>query len=87
VVGDWNGSGTSKLGVYRSSPVHPGVAYFTLDTNGDRQYEAGVDEVFEFGLATDEYIAGNWAPPGGTPRAAAAQDAAFTTDLATLPMM
>ena len=40
--------------MYRSSPIHPGVAYFTLDSNGDRQYEPGTDEVFEFGLASDD---------------------------------
>jgi hypothetical protein len=45
-----------------------------------------VDEVFEFGLASDHYIAGNWGPPPGV-KAAAARDAAFTTDLSTLATM
>src|SRR5262249_37971101 len=49
VVGDWNGDGRSKLGVYRSSPYFPGVAYFTLDYNGDRAYEPGINKVFHFG--------------------------------------
>jgi uncharacterized delta-60 repeat protein len=86
IVGDWNGDGRSKLGVYRSSPIYPGVGYFTLDSNGDRHYEAGIDEVFHYGLASDRYIAGNWAPPakkvaGIAAADLAAQDAAFMGDL------
>jgi hypothetical protein len=60
VVGDWNGDGRSKLGVYRSSPYFAGVGYFTLDDNGNRAYEPGIDKVFHFGLASDTYVAGNW---------------------------
>jgi hypothetical protein len=60
VIGDWTGDGVDKIGVYRSSPFIPGVALFTLDTNGDRAYEPGVDQVFHFGLATDQFVVGNW---------------------------
>ena len=48
IVGDWNGAGKSEVGVYRDAstvpvgnPLHaPGTAIFSLDTNGDRQFDA-----------------------------------------------
>jgi uncharacterized delta-60 repeat protein len=89
IVGDWNGDGKSKLGVYRSSPVNSGVGYFTLDSNGDRTYDSG-DEVFEYGLASDRFIAGNWAPPPGTKATVAgpaAADAAFAAGVSPMDMM
>jgi hypothetical protein len=61
IVGDWTHSGISQLGVYRPNPDGSGTAYFTLDTNGNRQYDPGVDEVFTFGLASDDILVGNWA--------------------------
>ncbi len=75
VIGDWNGSGTSKVGTYRdgSSFNAPGTALFSLDTNGDLAFDAG-DQVFLFGLDTDQFVTGHWAPtppvqPPGTPQA------------------
>jgi CSLREA domain-containing protein len=62
VVGDWNGSGVSKVGVYRDGSEFraPGVAVFSLDTNGNRHYDVGVDAVFLYGFVTDQFVAGNW---------------------------
>ena len=82
IIGDWNGNGISKVGVYRdgsSAPVGnalyaPGTALFTLDTNGNLQYDAGIDQVFLYGLYSDQFVSGHWAKtpplqPEGTPQA------------------
>lgn len=45
VVGDWNGSGFSKLGIFRSGFL------WLLDTNGNGVFDSG-DQVFAFGGAT-----------------------------------
>ena len=73
VIGDWNGSGTSKVGVYRSAAAFgaPGTALFSLDTNGSLQFNSS-SEVFLYGLVTDQFVTGHWAKtpplqPEGTP--------------------
>src|SRR5439155_21052916 len=69
LVGDWNGDGKSKVGVYRdgsaANPPAPGTAYFSLDSNGNLGFDAGVDAGFLFGLTSDQFVGGNWAvtPP------------------------
>jgi hypothetical protein len=63
VIGDWNGSGTSKVGVYRDGSAGfnaPGTALFSLDTNGNRQFDPGIDAVFLYGFTSDQFVAGNW---------------------------
>jgi hypothetical protein len=55
VIGDWNGSGTSKVGVFRNR----GSGQFILDTNGDGKFDAG-DQVFFYGLGTDTPVIGDW---------------------------
>jgi len=59
IIGDWNGNGISKVGVYRdgstasgtfSTSTPPATALFSLDTNGDLQFDAG-DAVFLYGLS------------------------------------
>jgi hypothetical protein len=65
VVGDWTGDGVSKVGVYRDGSAGfnaPGVALFSLDTNGNRQFDAGVDAVFLYGFTSDKFVTGNWTP-------------------------
>ena len=57
VVGDWNGASKDEVGVFRSNAN--GVGVFSLDTNGDHQFDAG-DQVFTFGLATDKIVIGDW---------------------------
>src|SRR5439155_681686 len=57
VVGDWNGDGHAKVGVFRSNAA--GVGVFSLDTNGNHAFDAG-DDVFTFGLATDQIVIGDW---------------------------
>ncbi len=81
IVGDWNGGGKTLIGVYRDAstapvgnPLYaPGTALFSLDSNGDGQFDAG-DAVFLYGLSTDQFVAGHWAKtppvqPVGTPQA------------------
>jgi hypothetical protein len=58
VVGDWNGDGRDKIGVFRTAP--DGVTgEFILDTNGDGVFDAG-DAVFTFGRAGDRVVVGDW---------------------------
>jgi len=52
IVGDWNGDGALKAGVYRKGLVF-------LDTNGDAVWDAG-DTFFAFGKAGDTAIVGDW---------------------------
>lgn len=60
VVGDWSGSGTSKVGVVR--PFAPGgtPAFWILDANGDHAIGAG-DQIFAYGgIAGDVPVVGDW---------------------------
>jgi hypothetical protein len=57
ITGDWNGSGTSKVGVYRSS-----TGQFILDMDGDGQLTAA-DKVFSLGIgmqSADLPVVGDW---------------------------
>ncbi len=63
LIGDWNGSGTAKIGVVRPGPND--TAVFSLDTNGDGVFDAG-DSVFSFGLNTDTVVVGDWNGSGTT---------------------
>jgi hypothetical protein len=58
IVGDWNGDGTSKVGVFRSG------FYWVLDGNGNHQFDgtgAGQDLAFAFGgISGDKPVAGKW---------------------------
>ncbi len=60
VVGDWNGSGKTEIGVER--PQANGTALWTLDTNGNGVFDAG-DSVFAFGQANQRFLIGKWKPP------------------------
>jgi hypothetical protein len=55
VVGDWNGSGTSKVGLFRQG------FFWILDTNGDGVFQQGIDATYAFGgVAGDVPIVGDW---------------------------
>jgi hypothetical protein len=57
VVGDWNGTGTSKVGVFRSGFL------WILDTNNNHVIDGG-DQIFPFGgIAGDVPIVGDWNAP------------------------
>jgi len=65
VVGDWTGTGTSKIGIYR-----PGTGQWFLDTNGDGIFELGVDFDTNYGGITspiaDVPVTGDWTGSGTT---------------------
>jgi len=52
VVGDWNGDGKTKIGVFRN-----GVWF--LDYNGNRYWDSG-DVAVGWGISGDKPIVGHW---------------------------
>ena len=55
-VGDWNGSGTSKVGVFR-----PSDGNFYLDYNGNGIWEGcAIDRCLQIGLDGDIPVVGKW---------------------------
>ena len=62
VIGDWTGTGTDAVGVYRPATSFnaPSTAVFTLDDNNNHAYDPATDEVFLFGNASDQFVVGNW---------------------------
>jgi hypothetical protein len=63
VVGDWNGSGTTKIGVYRQA-----TGWWYLDTNGNGQWDGcGTDACVNWGGdPTDVPKVGDWTGSGTT---------------------
>lgn len=62
VVGDWNGSGTTKVGVYRSDS-----GFWILDYNGNGVFDGPtIDRVYHFGQPGDIPITGDWNGSGKT---------------------
>jgi hypothetical protein len=56
LVGDWNGSGTSKVGAFR-----PSDGTFYLDYNGSGTWEGcGTDRCLQIGLTGDVPLVGDW---------------------------
>jgi hypothetical protein len=59
VVGDWNGSGTTKVGLFRQG------FFWILDYNGNGVFEQGVDKTYAFGgVAGDVPVVGDWSGTG-----------------------
>jgi hypothetical protein len=62
VVGDWNGSGTAKVGLFR-----PSNGTFYLDYNGNGVSDGcGVDQCLTIGLNGDIPVVGDWNSSGTT---------------------
>ncbi len=60
IMGDWNGDGVTKVGVYRmNDPRCGGGIGWYLDINGNYVWDAG-DRATCFGLAGDTPIVGHW---------------------------
>ena len=61
VVGDWNGSGTEEIGVFR-----PSTGEWFLDVNGNGQWDGcRVDKCIEhFGVGGDFPVVGDWSGTG-----------------------
>jgi len=64
VVGDWNGSGTSKAGMYRGAGVAGSQSFFwVIDGNGSATTTLGGNDTFGFafgGVFGDQPITGKW---------------------------
>jgi hypothetical protein len=62
LVGDWNGSGTSKVGAFR-----PSDGTFYLDYNGSGTWEGcGTDRCLQIGLLGDIPLIGDWNGTGSS---------------------
>jgi hypothetical protein len=59
VVGDWNGTGTQSIGVFRG-----GVWYLDLNNNGQWDGVEGGDGIYYFGLPGDIPVVGDWTGSG-----------------------
>jgi hypothetical protein len=58
VVGDWAGSGKTRIGVFRDG-------LWSLDVNGNGQWDGcNVDRCLGFGLPGDDPVAGDWTASG-----------------------
>jgi len=55
VVGDWTGSGVTRIGVFRK-----GAWFLDLNNNGKWDGIDGGDEYYEFGLPGDRAVVGDW---------------------------
>src|SRR6266446_2382618 len=56
VVGDWNGTGKKKIGVF-----NPATATWLLDMNGNGVWDGpSVDKIVQWGSANDIPLVGNW---------------------------
>jgi PKD repeat protein len=60
LVGDWNGSGTTKIGVYKTGTLY-------LDYNGNGVWDSIYDKGYNFGLTSDFIpVVGDWNGDGKT---------------------
>ena len=56
VSGDWDGSGSGKVGVFR-----PSTGWWYLDYNGNGQWDGcGTDRCINFGMSGDQPVSGDW---------------------------
>ena len=62
VVGDWNGTRTTKVGTF-----NPSTGYWILDFNGNFIWDgAGTDKLFPWGSPGDTPVVGDWNGSGTT---------------------
>jgi len=65
IVGDWNNTGISKIGVMRCPPAsQPGVCTWYLDAGNRHTYDPASVVVTQYGLTGDLPVAGDWAGTG-----------------------
>jgi hypothetical protein len=62
VTGDWNGDGTTKIGIFR-----PSIGWWFLDYNGNGQWDGcSTDRCYNFGISEDTPVTGDWDGNGKT---------------------
>jgi hypothetical protein len=61
VIGDWNGDGRTKVGVFR-----PSVGRWYLDLSGTAQYNSATTITGQFGAFGDRPVVGDWNGDGRT---------------------
>jgi hypothetical protein len=67
VVGDWNGTGVSKVGVMRCPAAgQPGICQWILDVANVRSPNSSTFLIDSYGIAGDLPAVGNWAGGGGS---------------------
>jgi hypothetical protein len=52
-VGNWNGNGLKRIGVYRTSS-----GQWFVDTNGNGVFDPAADQIYNFGLPNDQALIG-----------------------------
>ena len=55
VIGDWDGTGTSKIGVFS-----PATGEWFLDSNGNGKWDDGIDLYLSYGQPGDVPVVGKW---------------------------
>jgi hypothetical protein len=60
VVGDWNGDGRTKFGVFRCPSSGTGQCQFILDYAGKMAFDSATAKFFTYGLPGDKPVAGRW---------------------------
>ena len=55
VIGDWDGTGRSKIGIFR-----PDTGEWFLDLNGNGKWDDGIDLHLSYGQPGDVPIVGKW---------------------------
>ena len=62
VTGDWNGDGSTKIGVFR-----PSIGWWFLDYSGNGQWDGcTTDRCYNFGISEDTPVTGDWNGDGKT---------------------
>jgi hypothetical protein len=66
VAGDWFGTGTISIGVFRCPAVGAGICSWYIDANNNGTWDgiAGGDAIWSFGLPGDLPIVGDWTGNG-----------------------
>jgi len=65
VVGDWNGTGVSKIGVVRCPPAG-GLCIWYLDIGNKHTFDPATVGVYAFGLTGDKPVVGLFNPPSSS---------------------
>ncbi len=79
VVGDWNGDGRTKLGIFRC-PAGSTGCYFVLDVAGRFAYDPATAVAFNYGAPGDLPVAGKWSGANQPDRVGIFRNGLWVTD-------